>query len=92
MASVSIEQEHYVATQKIVSTVSRLPPSNERVQFSRLLSAIDLAFTKYSSACVDARVRPSIKNQQIAEDALAEYLRLRTDIELSLTLAALFIG
>lgn len=86
------DQEYYNALNRLNSTIARLPPCKERVQFSLLIKGLQETYSKYNSLCVEARVRPTIKSKKIANDAFVEYKKVLNDIELSLTLAIIFIS
>jgi hypothetical protein len=86
------DTDHYSAMRKILHAIQRLPQGADRVQFFRLMGAIEAAYTKYNQSLVDNRVRPTIGSQARVDAALASYMALKNDIELSLTLAVLFTG
>jgi hypothetical protein len=83
---------HDQTMRRIGSSITRLPSGEEKVRFLKLHSALEAIYARYSAASVEARVRPSIKTKAVASAIFEEYITLLTDIEMSLTLAKLFIG
>ena len=83
---------YYKSRNKLLSHINALPKGKTRDQFFQLLEILNGKYAKYSSSCIDARVRPSPKAITTAECNLAEYYRFKNEIEMSLTLAKLFMN
>jgi hypothetical protein len=86
-----ITKEFYATRLKLISAIDRLPTGAERIHFRRLADALVFLYKQYDMAKVNARVRPSIRNQANADELYAKYVTLRDDVMSSLTLAILFI-
>ena len=81
--------DHDNLIRKINAAYLRLPPSTEKVQFSKLTTALRNIYLRYDHAKHEHRLRPSPEKQAKMDLIAAEYDRLHEDIVLSLTIASI---